>query len=147
MPVGTYNFTVTYSNGSVAKSSLLVPSPGSIEVGSTSYVYTEEYRNASNPPSGYAALPRRADSISANYNSTSSKLTIKFSVTDDKIYNSVVWFYDSKGAYIGTTDWLRSFETASISSTLNSGGALHIDGIVNTLILLESDIKFNDDKK
>ena len=139
LPVGTYNFTIRYSNGSIAKSSLLVPAPGEIETGSTLYVYTEDYMEASNPPSDYAALPRRANNISAVR--SASELTIKFSVNDSKIYNSEVWFYDSEQAYIGTTDWFRDFSTGSVSSALNDG-KLYNDGTENTLVLPESDIQF-----
>ena len=143
LPVGTYNFTVTYSNGSVAKSSFLVPAPGATVIGSTSYVYTEDYMAASNPPSDYAALPRRANNISAVRSAT--ELTIKFSVNDGKIYNSKVWFYDSEQAYIGPTGWFRDFSTGSVSSALNDG-KLHNDGTENTLVLLESDIQFAEGK-
>ena len=143
LPVGTYNFTVTHSNGSVAKHSHLVPAPGSIEIGSTSYVYTEDYTNASNPPSGYAALPRRANYISADR--SASELTIEFSVNDGSIYNSAVWFLDSKEEYTGATDWLRNFSTGSVSSALNNG-KLHNDGTENTLVLSESDILFKEGK-
>ena len=143
LPVGIYDFTVTYSDGSVAKSSLLVPAPGSIVAGSTSYVYAEGYEDALNPPSGYAALPLQADNITAVR--SASELTIKFSVTDDKIYNGIVWFYDSEQAYIGPTDWFRDFSTGSVSSVLNNE-ELHNDGAENTLTLLESDIRFEEGK-
>ena len=143
LPVGTYNFTVRYSNGSVVKSSLLVPAPGAIETGSTLYVYTEDYMTASNPPTSYAALPRRANNISAVR--SESELTIKFSVNDSNIYNSSVWFYDSEQAYVGTTDWFRDFSTGSVSLMLNDG-KLHNDGTENTLVLSESDIQFDEGK-
>ncbi len=145
MPIGTYYFTVTYSNDAVVKYSFQVPAPGALEAGSTSYVYTEDYFDAWNPPSNYAALPRRATSISAVHNSLASELTIKFSVNDDKIYNSNVGFFDSSKNHIGAIDWLRDYSTDVVSSTLNNG-QLHSDGTENTLILSKSDIQFIENK-
>ena len=145
MPIGTYNFTVTYSNDAVVKYSFQVPAPGALEAGSTSHVYTEDYIDAGNPPFNYAALLRRATSISAVHDSLASELTIKFSANDDKIYNSGVWVFDSSNIYIGYINWLRNFSTDAVSSVLNDG-QLHSDGTENVLVLSKSDIQFNENK-
>ena len=147
LPIGRYNFTVTYSNGAVAKSSLLVPAPGSTKMGSTSYVYTEDYDEASNPPSNYAPLPLRASINSAVYDSSASNLTIKFTVDDEKIYNCFVWFYDKNLYYVGETDWYRNFKTGAVSSWLNDGSILYTDGTENTIVLPVSDIQFQEGKE
>ena len=148
LPIGRYNFTVTYSNGAVVESSLLVPAPGSKETGSTLFVYTEDFAEASNPPANYAPFLRRASIISADYDRSASDLTIEFSVDDDKIYNCGVWFYDTSRSYVGETRWYRDFETGEVSSWLNNdSGEFHIDGETNTIALQVSDIQFKEGKE
>lgn len=135
MPLGDYVVTLKLKNGNSATQTLSVPAPGSREADGYSFVYTEDYSGAGNPPSNYAALPKRATITNATLDAQASTLDVSFSVTDDMIYSGWLWFYDEAGEFVGYTDYLRNYETGAVMAQLNGGASLLTDGATNTLNL------------
>jgi hypothetical protein len=143
LPIGNYKFNVTYTSGEVATFALLVPEPGSTGTDTVSYTYTEDYVYASNPPDGYSELPLRATINSTLLDTTTSQLSVDFSVNDPKVYNGYIWLYDASGNYIGLSEQFRDFASGTVSTTVNLGATFTNDGTANSVVLLDRHIEFN----
>jgi hypothetical protein len=143
LPIGNYKFDVTYTSGEVASFTLLVPEPGSTGTGSVSYTYTEDFVYASNPPDGYTELPLRATINSALLDTTTSQLSVDFSINDPKVYSGYIWLYNASGTYIGRSEQFRNFASGIVSTTVNLGATLMNDGTANSVVLLDRHIEFN----
>jgi hypothetical protein len=145
LALGDYVFEITYTSGVIVSETLTVPAPGSTTTNSMSYFYTEDYIGASSPPSGYIALPKRAEISSAIFDTVNSEIDISFSVDDSNIYNCSIWFYNSAGTYVGGVDWFRDFSTGILSSMINNSSELYTDGTTNNIAVPYTEINFLSD--
>ena len=137
--LGTYEFKINFTGGESKEYSLNIPAPGMTSTGGYSYCYSPENYDE---VSGYKALPSKAVDL---YLGMEGNVYAEFSVTDDIVYNAMLWFYDNSGDYIGKSAWLRDFETGAISSVLNGGDGFYTTiETYNFVDLSSSDIDFED---
>ena len=144
LPIGNYEFDVTYTNSKTVTKLFTIPAPGSTTSGSTSYVYTEDYTGTIG--GDYKALPKRANITNCVLTSANTEVTIEFNVDDSNIYNCSIWFYDESGNYVGRSGWLRDFSTGSLASVINNGTELNVDGSNNSIVLSLADISYQEGK-
>ena len=138
IPLGTYTFEAKLKNGRSATKALLVSAPGSTAAAGKNFGYTENYSGATNAPSNFVALPKRAAVESAVLDLQASNISVAFSVTDDTIYSGWLWFYDSAGDYVGYSYNFRNYKTGVLMEQLNEGASLFTDGATNTVTLAAS---------
>lgn len=136
--IGNYDFEVILTNGETASYSFTVPAPGSTSTNGDDYVYTEDYSGTIG--SNYSTMLKRATNISGTKNA--SDLNISFSVSDSRVFNGWVYFFDSSDNYVGASDYFRSYSSSSISSFINGGAGIYNNNSINNLTLPSGDITF-----
>lgn len=144
LPIGTYTFTVTLRNGSSDTATLLVPAPNSSGTDGNSFVYTEDFIGADAPPAVYTPLPERGIIETATLDAQADSLDVTFSVSSDVVYSGWLWAYDVEGDYVGLSEYLRDYETATLSPSLNGGTELLADGTSNQFSLSSAQFEFEE---
>jgi hypothetical protein len=140
LPIGPLQVEVKLTNGVVATHTLTVPAPGSTTAGSYTTMHTEDLFS---PPASSAPMVERAGIGPTNtLTAATGTISLTFSVTDPKVYDGFVWFYDAAGAYLGAFVWFRDPLTGQFASQL-AGSTLHTEGTSNTLTLQAADLRLN----
>lgn len=138
LPIGPLQVEVKLTNGAVATHTRTVPAPGSTTAGSFTTMHTEDLLS---PPITSAPMVERASVGPTNTLTTATgTISLTFSVSDPKVYDGFVWFYDAAGAYLGAFIWFRDPLTGQFAPQL-AGSTLHADGTTNTLTLQAADLQ------
>lgn len=147
LPLGNYEFLITPTEGEVVKYTHTVPATGSANTNAKKFAFTEDYVNANNPLVDYDPLLKRAKISAAFLDASQTRLTVKFSVNDSRVYAGSVWLYDKDGNYVGyTTDGFRDFKTGTISSNINDGNSIKTGGAENSVVVESPQLTFEDGK-
>jgi hypothetical protein len=140
LPIGALQVEVRLTNGVDSKYTAQIPAPGGTTTGTATTMYSQDL---SSPPANSAPMVLRATIGTGNTLTTStSTIVIKFSVTDSKVYDGYVWFFDASNNYLGGFFRFRNPSTGAICSQL-SGSSLNINGTNNTLTLKPTDLTLN----
>jgi hypothetical protein len=123
--LGTYTVVVRDSANHEITGNISFNSPGSSS--GSGFIYSEDYSGST---TGSVAMIHRASNLSGTKNL--SDLSISFTVSDNRVINGGVLFYDSSASYI---TWSGLFK-----NTINSGGVLKTDGNTNTLQISSVDL-------
>jgi len=124
--LGTYTVVVRDSEDHEITGSISFNSPGSSS--GSGFIYSEDY---SGSIAGGTKMIHKASALSGTLNT--DDLSISFTVSDSRVINGWVWFYDSSTDYITWSGWFSD-------SNINSGGGLKTDGSPNTLQILSVDL-------
>jgi hypothetical protein len=137
LPIGPMRAEVKLRNGADSSAGFNIPAPGSSTSGTYTTMHTED---ATSPPLDSAPMVRRATPGATNtVTAATQTITITFSVSDTKVYDGWVWFYDTSKTYLGVSKYLMDPATGAASPLL-AGSVLHRDGTTNTLTLSASDV-------
>jgi hypothetical protein len=139
LPIGFLVVEVKLVNGTSSTYAATIPAPGSLIAAPYTIMNSEDVTLA---PGTSAPMVRRAIVGATNtIDLAAQAITITFSVTDPKVYNGFVWFFDAANTYLGGYFYFRDAATGLVNPPL--AGALATDGAVNTLTLHPADIAFS----
>lgn len=139
--MGEYFVKVVFKDGSVAKRIFTIDNDGITKNdNSVNYIYSNEYTGTAN--ADYVAAVDRPV-ISAG--TKGPNILVTFKVSDSRINDGLLLFYDTNGNYIAQSKTFKSSTTA-VRSFLNSGTAYNIDGTDNSITITDADIKYEDTK-
>ena len=124
--LGNYTVVVRDSAYYEITGSIIFNSPGSSS--GSGFIYSEDFTGST---SGGAEMIHRALNLSGNKNI--NDLSISFTVTDNRVVNGWVWFYDGSASLITNSGRFKN--------TINSGGGLKTDGSANTLQISSGDLE------
>jgi hypothetical protein len=139
LPIGFLVVEVKLVNGTSSTYAATIPAPGSLTAAPYTIMNSED---VTPPPGTSAPMVRRASAGATNtVDLAAQAITITFSVTDPKVHDGFVWFFDAANNYLGGYFYFRDAVTGLINPTL--ADTLATDGAVNTLTLHPADITFS----
>lgn len=140
LPIGPLLVEVKLNNGADATYTANIPAPASTTAGSYTTMHPEDLVS---PPINSAPMVTRATVGATNTrSSTTGTISITFSVSDSKVYDGYVWFFDAASTYLGGFFRFRNPSTGIVTPLL-AGSTLHADGTTNTLTLQPGDLQLN----
>lgn len=129
IPLGIYNVEITLVGGNSDSSAVDVLKPGTIVTGVGAVGSTE----TTPMPNPYERLQNRAGNISASNIAGAAPLTVSFNVSDTRIYDGKILFYDGAGIEIGESEMFLS--NGAPKAFVNSGVAFYNDSTQNEIII------------
>ncbi len=138
LPIGDLRAVVKIKKGKTSSFVKTIPAPGSSTTNGKQYVYTpEDYSTGS---SSYTPMIRRATIGIRTINIMTQAMEINFTVNDNLVYSGYVFLYDTNGDYVGYSKTFRDETNGSITSIINSGAGLYINGDNNKLTISNPDV-------
>lgn len=134
IPIGRYFGKVQLTDGSTQKYEFTISHP---DVADSNVTYVCSPSFTSSLPDNYVMALSHPQITSSSKNTT---IDITFTVSDTKVNNGLVIFYDSNRKYMAQT--VRFKDDAGSWEAFCSSGALKTDGTSNTLLIAEADIIF-----
>ena len=134
MPLGPYIATLRLRDGFEISDTNILPAPGATGDPGISFLYTEDY--AGSVTSSHHPMIRRP--AVKGVSRSADTLSVTFATTDTLTYGGWIVLFDGSGAYLGASELLRDFSTKAMSSLVNGGGPLRLDGTDNVVKLTAS---------
>ena len=134
LPLGTWRADIKLNNGNESTYNFTMTAPGSASMNGCTVVKNENDTNYY--PAAASAVARPSITTVSG---AASQITINFTLSDSRIKNGFVWFYDGS-MYIGSFayfyDGITGLRYTGLGSDLNLAGT-------NTIVIKSTDITFN----
>lgn len=141
IPLRPWEITVELTNGNLDTVTREFAPPGTDTVDSSlTHLYTEDYSNAASPPAGYESMIPRATGLTGSGGGTSD-IRINFEVTDARVYNGWVQFYDASGEYIAISRSFVSWSDGADTPGMFTTGFTNSES--NTLDIQSEDVEIS----
>jgi hypothetical protein len=124
--LGNYRITAVDSEENESSKTFSFGRPGSTT--GTGFIYSEEYTG---PTTGGTEMIDKA--VITGGSKAADSITVEFTIDDTRVFNGLVWLYDSDKSYI---TWSGFFK-----DTINGGSGINKSGGTNTLVIREEDLE------
>jgi len=131
MPIGKYTAVVNFSDGSVTRYEFVLTSPGQKTNGTYEYICSQDF--GSTVADNYVKALTRPSAVSAT--KSGSNIEVSYRITDARVENGVIWFYDANKMCMGyTTKGLAEISSpfakdgTTLTATITSADITYVDG-------------------
>jgi hypothetical protein len=121
LPLGTMEMRVVLADGKTLTQTIVTTPPGTSTVNASTVIRSEDVLATI----GVAALSRPT---ALSETTSGSNLTLHFTLSDSRIHNGYIWFYDNSGNYVGRSAYFLDKDNGVANSGLNSGLGITTQG-------------------
>lgn len=139
LPIGELKAVIKLNNNNKTKYRKNITDPGDTANSGKTYVYTEDYTGSTG---NYITMIKRAEIVDENKDDANKKITIDFKVTDSRIYDGYIAFYNNDTNIGSSKKNFRDDSSGNLNAIINTGSNFHVDGTTNTVTLENDDISF-----